>query len=86
MFFCWLEHQPSPRGWANSSPVVAGWNISPAHTVGLSPALWLGQYRPNPVHFILFLFSLLFCLVFFLWFYETKIGLYFYIRKIQIRY
>jgi hypothetical protein len=42
--------------------VAVGWNISPAHAAGLSPALllWagtsaqpmrLGQYRPSPVHF-----------------------------------
>jgi len=31
---CGLEHQPSPRGWAQSSPVAVGWNISPAHAAG----------------------------------------------------
>jgi hypothetical protein len=37
-FSCGLEHQPCPRGWAESSLVVAGWNISLVHAAGLSPA------------------------------------------------
>jgi hypothetical protein len=74
----WAESSPffslgwniSPARAAGLSPALfsTSWNISPAHADGLSLALWLGQYWPSLVHFILFLFSFLF-FVFFLYIY-----------------
>jgi hypothetical protein len=71
--FCFgLEHQPSPRGWVESTLLTNGWNIGPAHAAGLSPALWLGQYRSSPLYFIFFIFYLFFfspfCFVYFFYY------------------
>jgi len=49
-FSCGLEHQPSPHGWAESSPVVAGSNISLVHAAGLSPAQLTEGWNISPTH------------------------------------
>jgi hypothetical protein len=102
-FFCFfggLEHQPSPRGWAESSPVFCRLEHQP------SPRGWVeSSLVAGPIYFILFLFSFLFFVFIYIYIYiyiyifwklwfsnrffyiiSTNIGLYFYILKIQIRY
>jgi hypothetical protein len=41
-FFSGREHQPSP--------FFLGWNISPAHATGLSPALFSAGWNISPAH------------------------------------
>ena len=49
-YTCGLEHQPSPHGWAESSPVVADSNISLVHAAGLSPAQLTEGWNISPTH------------------------------------
>jgi len=68
--FCFgLEHQPSRRGWAESSPVFYRLEHQPSPCGWAESSLVAGpiQAQPSPVHFIylfVLLFSFLFCVFF----------------------
>jgi hypothetical protein len=72
LFFCFrLEHQPSPRGWAESSPVFCRLEHQPGPRGWAESSLVARpiQAQPSPFHFIylfIFLFSFLFCVFFLL--------------------
>jgi len=78
-FLLWAGTSAQPAR-AGLSPALfsAGWNISPAHAAGMSPALWLGQYRPSPAQSILFIYLFFFspfCFVCFFYYYYLYIFL-----------
>jgi hypothetical protein len=66
-FFGGLEHQPSPRGWAESSPFICfGLEHQPSPRDWAESTLVAGtiQARPSPFHFFFF-----FCCVCFFYYY-----------------
>jgi hypothetical protein len=72
LFFFGLEHQPSPRGWAESSPVFCKLEHQPSPRGWAESSLVAGpiQAQPSPFHFISFL---LFVFCFFYIYFKKKI-------------